>query len=76
MASLVNAFLNGCLAHVGWLDFFLVKALSAVITSATKKFRAKLRLCLVDPLSARSLQTFMALAAPRIRAGFSGFVAE
>ena len=51
---------------IAWLDVSPVKSSSAVIANSTKKLSTKLSLRLPNPVSPRSLQTGVALAAPRI----------
>src|ERR1051326_196031 len=51
---------------IAWLDVSTVKRFGTVIANATKDLSAKLSFCLASPLSARSLQTRVALAAPSV----------
>jgi hypothetical protein len=43
-----------------------VKRFGAIIANSTKDLSAELSLCLADPVSARSLQTRLALTAPSV----------
>ena len=51
---------------IAWLDVSPVKNSSAIIANGTKKRSTKLSLCLANPVSPRSLQTGVAVTAPRI----------
>jgi len=57
---------RSAIRSIAWLDVSTVKRFGTVIANASKDLSPELSFCLANPVSARSLQTRVALAAPSV----------